>query len=131
MEYSQIEVSVTTNALGMRESETYRWAGRSPYILVSWDLISGMDEIGTITFGPYKLRKVKDKFELNCILYINTSYPFWRLIELFYRASRWADLVYRRLIITLAVWGLADYHQYCIPSWRDVKLFKKVKHDEA
>lgn len=34
--------------------------------------------------------------------------------------SRILDLVYRRMVITAAVWRLAKYHEAAIPTWRDV-----------
>jgi hypothetical protein len=41
-------------------------------------------------------------------------------------ALRVFRFVYERSILTLHVWGLAEYPQAVRPSWRDIKLFKRI-----
>lgn len=43
-----------------------------------------------------------------------------RLRYLILSRTHWLDMVYRRLIITLSVWRLAEYNEAVVPSWRDV-----------
>jgi hypothetical protein len=35
------------------------------------------------------------------------------------------DFVYRRLVYTAVVWGLAEYHEGVIPSWQDIYCLKR------
>lgn len=39
---------------------------------------------------------------------------------------RTLDLVYRRLVITAAVWRLAHFHEGALPIWRDVYVLERV-----
>jgi hypothetical protein len=123
-----IEVTVKTNEVGIREATTYRWAGKSPYIEITWDMIRTLykpgDDINEIQIGPYKLLFVEDKPQWDSRLYVRKD-KLGALRVFFYRSTRWLDLVYRRLIITLAVWGMADYHRSTVPGWRDIKALKR------
>jgi hypothetical protein len=83
----------------------------------------------TLSFGPYKLKCYEtDEMPLH------TDYLFFRTdssmayIKVFlYHSSRWFDLAYRRLIITAAVWRLAEYYPHQIPSWQDLYIVHWVK----
>ncbi len=132
MEVSHIEISVQTNPLGKREAVNHKWVGNSPYVhislLTNWDYhgiksIRGEEEI---QFGPYRLLKVDDGYfygDFN--LYVRKD-KLGALRVMLYKSTRLLDLFYRRMIITLAVWKLADFSPVTVPSWRDIKIFKKV-----
>lgn len=40
--------------------------------------------------------------------------------------KRW-DLFFARLILTLCIWGLADYTPGARPSWRDIRLVARTR----
>lgn len=67
-------------------------------------------------------------FLRNAALYVRTDGRNW-FVWAYYRIRRpplrafW--FLYERFILTLHVWGLADYPHGCRPSWRDIRLFKK------
>lgn len=44
--------------------------------------------------------------------------------------SRWFDMIYRRLILTLVIWRLADCPPSEIPYWGHLKIFKKPEENE-
>jgi hypothetical protein len=123
-----IKFTVKTNPLGIRESLTAEWEGKSPYTYVSFFLvdrgeamrIKGDEEI---QIGPYRLLKVDTDWSMGAWLYVRKDRLGALRIAL-YKSTRLLDLIYRRLIITLAVWRLADYHQHTIPTWRDIKGLK-------
>lgn len=120
--YSVIEITMRVNALGLRESETFRIVGDSPYVLVG-----RLDDAKTgdvVKIGPFNLLVVERRWEIDGALCVRAD-RFGALRIWVYRATRWLDWAYRRCIITLAVWGLADYQQASIPSWRDIRALKR------
>lgn len=129
-----LKFTVTTNPLGVRDSLTVDWDGKSPYTYISnlrldefnavTRLIRGRDEIQV---GPYRLLKVADELATDMVLYVRKD-KFGAIRVRLYKATHLLDLIYRRAIITLAVWKLAEYHPSMIPSWRDIKLLKKFHH---
>lgn len=132
MDSAWIKSTVTANPLGRRESITYKLVGESPYVrfdrrfLQSGDIkkIKGEEEI---QIGPYRLLKMESGVYWDYVLYVRKD-KFGAFRVWFYKSTRLLDLIYRRLIITLAVWRLADYSQGFIPSWRDIRILKRLKH---
>lgn len=66
-----------------------------------------------------------DLFLHSCALYVRTDRAGW--LNWLFRASarktsRIARQAYERAILTLYVWGLADYEASKRPSWRDIKI---------
>lgn len=122
-----IQVSVFTNALGVRERMEYRWVG-PPCVEISSDAYAyrGPDQ-PRIQIGPYRLHLIEWHYERNSGLFVRTSYPFWWAFVAWHRMNRGADLAYRRIILTLAVWGLAEYASGRIPSWRDIKIVRRLR----
>lgn len=89
-------------------------------------------DIGDIVeAGPYRLKV----FEYDALFFVDTYYltrldsPIANLRVTAYRLTRWLELIYRRLIITAAVWKLAGYHGAQIPSWRDLHIAKRFKSE--
>jgi hypothetical protein len=131
-ETSYIEFTVGTSPLGVRELVNCEWKGKSPYVRVSlWfrdaEHIKQIDGDKEIQIGPYRLLKVEDAHFIEWALYVRKD-KFGALRVALYKSTRLLDLIYRRLIITLAVWKLADFREATVPSWRDVKIVKKLLH---
>lgn len=69
-----------------------------------------------------------ETFIYNAALYMRLDGTgwFWWLYHVIRRPIlRGLWFVYERSILTLHVWGLADYPLGCRPSWRDIKLFRR------
>lgn len=119
------------NNLGGLESMTFEWVGESPYIYIGisdiydWrGFIEYSPTLDLLKVGGYTLVRIENTGFST--LYIKKS-GFWRFRVWVYKVTRLLDLVYRRLLYTLAVWNLADFPQGTIPSWKDIKLFRKRK----
>lgn len=128
METAYIEASVKTNALGKREAITYTWKGESPYVRITWGLLSdiapGVQAPERLQLGPYRLLFVEDEYHWGTAIYVQED-RFGALRVALYKSTRLLDLIYRRTIITLAVWRLADFNPAAIPSWKDIKALKR------
>ena len=124
-----LEVEVKTNPLGKIEQQTYKWKGNSPYTYISWPLLGDIVGIGGDTIevqvGPYKLLKIEHDHSRGAVSYVRKD-KFGALRVALYKSTRLLDLVYRRLVITLAVWKLAEFTPGCIPSWKDIKILKRL-----
>lgn len=125
---ARLECTVRTNSIGVREAITYKWIGKSPYIRISWNLLKEIVGIGgwmdKIKIGPYPLLRVSENLAEGYVLYVRAD-KLGAMRVVFYRLTRWLDIIYRRMIITLAVWGLAEYHEAAVPTWRDIKIGKR------
>ncbi len=105
-------------------------------IRVSYDLLAfdtemtpaelhAIAEGDVLRVGPYRVKvfecRVMWTYDYRGELYgWGSSARYW-----LYRATRWMDGVYRRIILTAYVWGLADCEAGYIPSWRDLKVFRR------
>ena len=122
-----MNVTVHINPIGMIESKDYQWVGDSPYILVDTGRIDNMwPPPQKLSLGAYKLKKVEDRPAYSGALYV-ISDRFYIIRTFVYKLIKLIDLIYRRMIITLAVWNLADYHGGTIPSWVDIKIVKRIR----
>lgn len=125
-----IHVTVTRNQYGFEERRDYEWKGGPICHISTWLLDEILDQgqresynkDKRIQIGPYRLREVD-------VDYFSAAHVFAReerasdyLIPIAYNLTRLADIAYRRFIVTLAIWGFAEYHPATMPSWRDVKL---------
>jgi hypothetical protein len=125
MQTSVLEVTRRTNAIGKIEQYTYKIIGKSPLIKISGDFIGdNMTQKRDLILGPYRLKFVDYEYHSDVATYALKS-PLGHVLAFFYHATRWLDLIYRRTIITLAVWRLAEFHNGYIPSWRDIKILKR------
>jgi hypothetical protein len=123
-----IKITVQTNSLGVREAVNYEWGGKSPYTYISPPVfitpeIKKINGDKEIQIGPYRLLKVKDAYHLDCALYVRKD-KLGALRVALYKSNRLFDMIYRRLIITLAVWKLADFSEARVPTWQDIYLLK-------
>jgi len=127
-----IVVTRRANPLGLEQYE-YGWQGGDVTIL-NW--YHAREEPGlrhrdfpaageTFWLGPFKLRVLDSDF---CSLEVwvrRDGWLSWGLAKL-YIVGRHLERVYRKLVITAAVWGLARYDGYTVPTWRDVYLLERV-----
>ena len=119
------------NALGQVESIDSSWQGGEVAILsdrlahyISKD-ISALEPGGIIAIGPYRLRILQRCPQL-CGWYAMRDGLRARIRVLTWPVLDVLCLTKSRTIITLAVWGLADYGQGRIPMWSDVSLVKRL-----
>lgn len=134
-----IETTVFTNQLGQRERIDYKWIGDSKICAISgdlaWDLFGReIKEGDEINIGPFRLAVIEHKGLANQYFRcVRKDYPFWWVLVGWHRLNRVLELIYSRIIITLAVWNLAEYKQHTHPHWRDIYLIqwieKKLKRD--
>jgi hypothetical protein len=127
MEYSRLYLQWEYLPLNAR-SYGWIWEGTSPFVLISredyWD--SGFNnapkERDVIQCGAYRLRFIEMDFMRGAALFVRED---WLGLPRLYsrKLGYWADNIYRRIILTLLVWNLAERSDF-IPSWRDIKLVK-------
>ncbi len=112
------------NALGMMERIDYAWHG-GDIIAISGDVFDYTFERiprpgERFTIGPFTLRCIEDRFYADEIIASREHPALSYLRYVWYRSTRVIDIAYRRTIVTLAVWKLAEYSDMRIPTWRDV-----------
>ena len=76
-----------------------------------------------LQIGPFKVRIIEFEWGYGRVLVIREGwyapfYYYWRII------GRRMDRVYRKMIVTLAVWDLADYNPATIPYWKDIHALR-------
>lgn len=129
-ENAQLMITNFFNPIGLLERQEFEWRGKSRSVEVSnsilWDLNISQSE-KEIQIGPYRLVLLRRSGFSDTCLYIRKDYPLWWLLVFWHKAIPVLDLIYRRFIITLAVWNLADYNRAVIPTWRDIRLFKRLR----
>lgn len=80
---------------------------------------------GQFALGPYRFRVVeRDMLSGMMICAVDNWFAPIRIG--LYRSTRWLDGIYRRLIITAYVWGLATYGEWAMPTWRDLKVVQWI-----
>lgn len=134
-EYSHIEFHRFSNALGMTERIEHKWVGKSPVMIISWrDMAltphsTYLDKKGNkiCVIGPYRLRIIGSASDGNYEA-VRMDYPFWWIYPFLHHVNKLSDLFYRRVIITCAVWGLAEYSGNRIPSYEDLYIYKFVRN---
>ena len=128
--YGNIHFTKITSPLGMTERIEYEWVGGN-VIRINGDFLNELDygklRIGdVIKIGPYRLRCIELNPWSDFAEFMRADNP-WSLFRIWFRTIHgFIEMIYHRIIITLAVWRLADYQQYKEPSWRDIRW---RKHD--
>ena len=126
--YGNIIVHRTQNNIdGVLESLTYNWKGKPWIILDIRDINPKMIHGDNIHIGPYRMRIVSEHdngFKYECV---RTDYPFWRLVVYSHHASKFLRIINARIIVTCAVWRLADFNPECVPSWNVLHFVKWLK----
>ena len=131
--YGYIKKHIVRNPVtGKIESETFSWEGgefTSINVVVMEDHFSHRPKDGEIiSIGPYRLYVIGISGLMNQEYECIRITGFWSWVRIIvYRMTRVFDLAYRRFIITLAVWRLANYHDGRIPTWRDINILRRVR----
>ena len=115
---------------GGLERLSYQWVGGN-VICISYDLAVklGVDSRvckpgDVFCVGPYRLRIVwRDPVPPYTVMAMRVGWVAWGRI-IFYAVIKRIEKVYRRLILTAAVWGLAEYDDAVVPTWRDLYMVK-------
>jgi hypothetical protein len=133
-EEGHIRITEIRSRLGCVERYEYAWEGKSPITTLGAFLVlqhvqrpADAVEKGVFTIGPFRLRVLE--IDRPCGMHvkaIRTDSPFWFLVWAVYRATPILRQVYFRSIITLAVWGLADFHNDTTPSLHDIHCVNRV-----
>jgi len=116
------------------ERETYEIEG-GPYVAVSnqFSFYHGYPNGyptkpgGKFKVGPYKFRTVSYDFWADSIVAIQEKWPLWWIAVAWHRSSKLLDIFYRRIIVTLAVWRLADYHEATVPYIGDIHIVQRIR----
>ena len=93
MDFSQLHVTqhYEETPLGGIKTYTYRWEGKSPYILISrpflFDLVGVGGLIDPLNIGQYKLLQVEERYEMDGWLYVRAD-KFGPLRIWMYEAKR-------------------------------------------
>lgn len=136
-EQGNVVIERKIGALGV-EQEIVRWTGGPEMTYDRFDLmyLPGVAKsakgdylsIGTVLrIGPYKariIRYVDPIWQTAVVLRRDDGIAILKVWA--YRVTRWLDRIYRRLIITAAVWDLAYYRERSVPSWRDLKIVRRI-----
>lgn len=129
MNYGTITETVHVGPLG-KEVVTFGWQG-GPYLQITNQVIRRGDpayvreDAKFITIGPYRLRKLEYDPLVGMGGWVCVR-DGWRWLPYanWYRLTHLGERTYRRLILTAAVWGLAEFHEYNVPSWRDLHIVR-------
>lgn len=128
MNTAYLKVTQYRNPLGKIETINFEWEGNSPYTWVDrtflGDLVGLGDDRARVQVGPYKLLKIEYDYQRDAFLCVRAD-KFGALRIALYKSTRLLGLIYRRLIITLAVWRLAEFHEATVPTWKDIKVLKR------
>jgi hypothetical protein len=128
-----ITETIRTNALGKQEELTYGWEGGRITSLDEWQIgkyTRNLRPGAIVNIGPYRLRVMDFSSPgpsppYREFIVVRDDFRWTIFLLWLYRTTRWLDRFYRRCIITLAVWGLADYSEAWLPSWRDIRVLKR------
>lgn len=124
-----------TDFRGGTERIEYEWRGGSIVDITDRYLyragIYGSLSIGSVVnIGPFRLIVLDYDQPRRAYTFCRTGFKGTVKYSV-YRLTKHFDFIYRRLVITAAVWGLAKYEDYSVPTWRDVYflawLAKRIK----
>lgn len=118
------------NTLGVRDAINYKWQGDDEVYLVPSlfpDEIDFTKREHILNIGPFQLYSVGFDWESGRLHAFRVRGFFWWIPVVIYKSTRIFDLIYRRVIITLAVWGLADYQQQRVPYYGDIHIMQWIK----
>lgn len=127
MSYGNIEITVKQNNLGAIESRSFKWVGGSkttiPFHAFQQDYVV---RSGNYVFiGPYRCAIIDENYWSYELIRMDSVFTW--LVVFWYRLSKIFQLIYSRLILTCAVWNLAEYNANTIPSYLDLHIVKYIK----
>ena len=112
---------VTSNEFGFT-SRTYSLVG-GPLFLI-YDLRSHI--LGEVfEIGPFQFRVLEFQ-DYGHLCELKGNFPSRLMAYRVVLARHWQTFC-SRIIMTLAVWGLAEFRPTCVPSWSDVYIIRKIK----
>lgn len=128
----EIIVTRRSHALNGPIQHTFRWEGDDTAYISAHAIQVPPPAIGaTVQIGPFLVRVLDYEVLMDRMLVSRERGLKTDLRYLWHRAARGFDLIYHRSILTLAVWGLAEYQHYRVLSWRDVHALKRLAQWEA
>ena len=109
------------------ERETYEIEG-GPYVAVDGYYGGGSIESGEgFVLGPYKFRTINYDFCSDTVIAIQEKWPLWWIAVAWHKYNKLIDIFYRRMIVTMAVWRLADYHEATVPYIGDIHIVQRIR----
>ncbi len=125
-----IEVIEKWNVFGRLELVSLEWQG-GPLLELGEPItrfnIGAIQKGNRVTVGPYRLRLVENNdYPPFWFRYIREDSLMGWLYFIWHRATRPLDGIYRRSILTLAIWGLARYGEATSPHWRDIHALRWI-----
>jgi len=125
------------NLVGRGYYNTYKWEG-GPIVAFSYGLLRQLPDIirrdgNFINVGPFHLRVIEDNIDepyddpiFGQAVCIREGPHAWTLAFYIKWLNFWAGF-WHRIVVTLAVWGLADYHDATIPHLGDIHLVQWLR----
>jgi hypothetical protein len=109
--------------LGLEQAH-YQWEG-GRYARVRRSLLGrddGSVRVGEVVWaGPYRVRVIRCDFMLDAVTVVPEEPRAWGDL-LTSLTAQLIERVYRRLILTAAIWGLANCDPSTLPTWRDLHV---------
>jgi hypothetical protein len=129
---ARITTTVNYDGNGRRISYSYKWEGPEDGIVgVSFDLLRDADPAVTkqrgdiLVIGPYRLRIIGEGYMSPAVYAMRDG---WNAVARIRVIWLWhlLDKIYRRAVMTCAVWGLAERPAGVVPTWRDVHALRRL-----
>ena len=103
-----------------------------PYVAISGcfypEMAACPPKIGDkLELGPYKFRVLEIDILSDTVMAVQEKWPLWWIAVAWHRVNKLIDIFYRRMIVTLAVWRLADYHEATVPYIGDIHIVQRIK----
>ena len=133
-EYGSIQVHVSTDPRGGEMMRTYEWIG-PPKTLLSWIILErdfginpeGVEPGMKIKIGQYPVTIIDVPFMRSAFECMRSDHILTPFVVFWHKHCKPLRMIWPRIIITLSVWNLADYHDARVPSIRDVHLYQKIQ----
>lgn len=109
-------------------SITYQWNGDDEIAGIDWGDIPTESWVADNVFvlGEFRLRVIARDIASRCYFVMQDG--FRAKIRAFrYRLFDRGEIIKSQIILTFAIWGLAEYSEYKVPQWKDVHFGRKKK----
>jgi hypothetical protein len=123
---ANILISCFYDYRGEPERREYDWQGGRVVCISRQVLghVSGYKPgMKVFSVGPFRLRVIDEDYRR---VYCVREGPAGWALALWIATYKALDKVYRRLVITVAVWGLAQWNDATVPTWRDVHVLRRL-----
>jgi len=132
-DFGRIIIHESYGIRGNLEHQKFTWEGpKKTEISVEFLSSLGSGNIyqyrvgDVVQIGPFRLKLYDINYYRGTFLAVRIDYPFWWLIPGRHHVSRILFIAYQRVIMTLAIWGLADYDPTAYLSWRNIKVINTL-----